>query len=61
MAVSRTASETKETALVGGLLPATTYDIRMIAINNIDHSYFTEPVVVKTQEEGTFHTKFRRF
>lgn len=45
-------NEPKETALVGGLLPSLTYDIRMVAINTIDHSFFTEPVVVKTQEEG---------
>lgn len=33
-------------------MPATTYTMRMLAINNIDHSSYTEAVVVKTQEEA---------
>ncbi|KRT80459.1 Immunoglobulin, partial [Oryctes borbonicus] len=41
----------RESAIIGGLLPATAYKIRMLAVNSIDQSSFTEDVVVKTQEE----------
>lgn len=37
---------------MGSLKPHTAYMIRIAAINQIDRSAFTEPVVVKTQEEG---------
>lgn len=40
-------------ALVTNLKPHTAYMIRIAAINEIDRSAYTEPVVVKTQEEGT--------
>lgn len=33
-----------------GLLPATTYLIRMQAINEIERSEFTDPIILKTQE-----------
>ncbi|XP_049878899.1 Down syndrome cell adhesion molecule-like protein Dscam2 [Pectinophora gossypiella] len=39
-------------ALVSNLKPHTAYMIRIAAINQIDRSAFTEPVVVKTQEEA---------
>ncbi|KOB72718.1 Down syndrome cell adhesion molecule-like protein, partial [Operophtera brumata] len=39
-------------ALMGNLKPHTAYMIRIAAINQIDKSAFTEPVVVKTQEEA---------
>ncbi|KAL4705617.1 hypothetical protein ACJJTC_018739 [Scirpophaga incertulas] len=39
-------------AYLSGLLPHTAYMIRVAAINQIDFSVFTEPVVVKTQEEA---------
>lgn len=41
----------RESAIIGGLLPATAYKIRMLAVNSIDQSSFTEDIVVKTQEE----------
>uniref|UniRef100_A0A182NQ64 Down syndrome cell adhesion molecule-like protein Dscam2 n=1 Tax=Anopheles dirus TaxID=7168 RepID=A0A182NQ64_9DIPT len=37
---------------IGGLLPATQYLLRMLAINEIECSSFTSPLVVKTQEEA---------
>ncbi|XP_035786671.1 Down syndrome cell adhesion molecule-like protein Dscam2 isoform X3 [Anopheles albimanus] len=40
-----------ETSL-GGLLPATQYLLRMLAINEIECSTFTPPVAVRTQEEA---------
>lgn len=43
----------REMSIVKGLLPATAYTMRILAINNIDQSAFTDAVVVKTQEEGT--------
>ncbi|XP_017776462.1 PREDICTED: Down syndrome cell adhesion molecule-like protein Dscam2 isoform X2 [Nicrophorus vespilloides] len=43
--------EERESAVMGGLYPATAYKIRMMALNSIDQSPFTEEVVVKTQEE----------
>ncbi|CAG4953674.1 unnamed protein product [Colias eurytheme] len=39
-------------ALLSGLRPHTAYMIRIAAINQIDRSAYTEPVVVKTQEEA---------
>ncbi|CAH0727689.1 unnamed protein product, partial [Brenthis ino] len=39
-------------ALLNNLRPHTAYMIRLAAINQIDSSDFTEPVVVKTQEEA---------
>ncbi|CAH0562134.1 unnamed protein product [Brassicogethes aeneus] len=41
----------REETAIGGLLPATVYTLRMLAVNNIDQSPFTESIVVKTQEE----------
>ncbi|XP_065172769.1 cell adhesion molecule Dscam1-like, partial [Atheta coriaria] len=40
-----------ESAIIGGLYPATAYKIRMLAVNGIDQSNFADEVVVKTQEE----------
>lgn len=48
-----TTSDDQEVALVGGLHPAVTYTFRIFAINSIDVSVPTDPVVAKTQEEGT--------
>jgi len=47
-----TTGDDQEVALVGGLHPAVTYTFRIFAINSIDASGPTEPVVAKTQEEG---------
>ncbi|XP_043491862.1 Down syndrome cell adhesion molecule-like protein Dscam2 isoform X4 [Polistes fuscatus] len=47
-----TTSDDQEVALVGGLHPAVTYTFRIFAINSIDASAPTEPVVAKTQEEA---------
>ncbi|XP_015187903.1 PREDICTED: Down syndrome cell adhesion molecule-like protein Dscam2 isoform X4 [Polistes dominula] len=47
-----TTSDDQEVALVGGLHPAVTYTFRVFAINSIDASAPTEPVVAKTQEEA---------
>lgn len=44
-------NDPRETAVIGNLQPATAYKIRMLAVNSIDQSAFTEPVIVKTQEE----------
>ncbi|XP_044257604.1 Down syndrome cell adhesion molecule-like protein Dscam2 isoform X1 [Tribolium madens] len=41
----------QETAVIGGLLPARVYTMRLLAVNSIDQSAFTEAVIVKTQEE----------
>lgn len=41
-----------ETATLAGLRPSTTYLIRMVAINEIESSGFTETIVVRTQEEA---------
>lgn len=41
----------REDAAIGGLQPATVYTIRMLAVNSIDQSAFTESIKVKTQEE----------
>ena len=45
-------SDDQEIALVTGLHPAVTYTFRVFAINSIDTSEPTDPVVAKTQEEG---------
>ncbi|XP_069687424.1 cell adhesion molecule Dscam1 isoform X3 [Periplaneta americana] len=42
----------QHTAVLSGLHPATTYHIRMSAINGIEPSAFTEPIAAKTQEEA---------
>ncbi|KOX68634.1 Down syndrome cell adhesion molecule-like protein Dscam2 [Melipona quadrifasciata] len=47
-----TATDDQEIALVGGLHPAVTYTFRIFAINSIDVSVPTDPVVAKTQEEA---------
>ncbi|XP_028160475.1 Down syndrome cell adhesion molecule homolog [Ostrinia furnacalis] len=39
-------------AFLSGLRPHTAYMIRVAAVNHIDRSAYTEPVVVKTQEEA---------
>lgn len=41
-----------ETATLAGLRPSTTYSIRMVAVNEIERSGFTEPITVTTQEEA---------
>lgn len=41
-----------EMATLGGLHPSTTYLVRMVAVNEIERSGFTDPIVVKTQEEA---------
>jgi len=40
--------------VLSGLHPATTYHIRMLAINGIEPSAFTDPIAAKTQEEGQY-------
>ncbi|PSN48897.1 Down syndrome cell adhesion molecule-like protein Dscam2 [Blattella germanica] len=42
----------QHTAVLSGLHPATTYHIRMLAINAIEPSAFTDPIAAKTQEEA---------
>lgn len=44
-------TDPRESAVIGGLSPAVAYKIRMLALNTIDQSPFTEDVIVKTQEE----------
>lgn len=44
--------QAREQAIVGGLHPATTYLLRMLAINEIAKSQYTDPIVIKTQEEA---------
>lgn len=41
----------REEAVISSLQPATVYTIRILAVNSIDQSAFTEAIVVKTQEE----------
>lgn len=41
-----------ETATLAGLRPSTTYLIRMVAVNEIERSGFTEAIIVRTQEEA---------
>ncbi|XP_049771417.1 Down syndrome cell adhesion molecule-like protein Dscam2 [Schistocerca cancellata] len=45
-------SDSIKTAVISDLHPATTYHIRMLAMNTIEASIFTEPLIVKTQEEA---------
>lgn len=42
----------RELATLAGFHPATTYIVRMLAVNEIEHSSFTEPVIIKTREEA---------
>ncbi|XP_021937228.1 Down syndrome cell adhesion molecule-like protein Dscam2 isoform X2 [Zootermopsis nevadensis] len=42
----------QHTSVLSGLHPATTYHIRMLAINGIEPSVFTDPIAAKTQEEA---------
>lgn len=42
----------REQTTLAGLRPSTTYGIRMLAVNEIERSSFTEPVVIKTREEA---------
>lgn len=56
-----TTSDDQEVALVGGLHPAVTYTFRIFAINSIDVSVPTDPVVAKTQEEGTKTHKYFKY
>lgn len=42
----------REQSIVGGLHPSTTYLLRMLAINEIAKSQFTDPIIIKTQEEA---------
>lgn len=48
----------REQAIVGGLHPATTYLLRMLAINEIAKSQYTDPIVIKTQEEAPTEPPF---
>ncbi|KAM8702920.1 hypothetical protein ACLKA7_005290 [Drosophila subpalustris] len=45
-------SDQRENAIVTGLSPATTFLIRMQAINEIERSAYTDAIVLKTQEEA---------
>ncbi|KAH8340543.1 hypothetical protein KR059_000756, partial [Drosophila kikkawai] len=45
-------TDLRESAIVAGLTPATTFLIRMQAINEIERSAYTEAIVLKTQEEA---------
>lgn len=56
-----TTSDDQEVALVDGLHPAVTYTFRIFAINSIDVSVPTDPVVAKTQEEGTKTHKYFKY
>lgn len=42
----------REQATLAGLHPSTTYAVRMLAVNEIEHSSYTEPVIIKTREEA---------
>lgn len=42
----------REEAIVTGLHPSTTYLLRMLAVNEIEKSSYTDPLVIKTQEEA---------
>lgn len=42
----------RETAVVSGLAPSTTYLLRMMAENEIAKSRFTDALIIKTQEEA---------
>lgn len=45
-------SDALEQGIVNGLSPDTTYSMRMLAVNQIESSTFTDTVVAKTHEEG---------
>lgn len=42
----------REQAVVTSLHPAATYLMRMLAVNEIEKSSFTDPIIIKTQEEA---------
>lgn len=42
----------REQATLAGLHPSTTYSVRMLAVNEIERSPFTDPLVIKTREEA---------
>lgn len=42
----------REQATLAGLHPSTTYLVRMLALNEIERSSFTDTVVIKTREEA---------
>lgn len=42
---------------VEGLRPATAYAMRIAAVNAIGESEYSDPVIVKTMEEGTDYIK----
>lgn len=42
----------REKATIAGLHPATTYLMRMLVVNEIARSPYTDPIVIKTQEEA---------
>ncbi|XP_046991954.1 Down syndrome cell adhesion molecule-like protein Dscam2 [Schistocerca americana] len=44
--------DSKRMAVIRNLHPATTYQFRMLAMNAIESSAFTDPLTVKTQEEA---------
>ncbi|XP_049839470.1 Down syndrome cell adhesion molecule-like protein Dscam2 [Schistocerca gregaria] len=44
--------DSKKNAMITDLHPATTYHIRILAVNAIEASIFTDPLTVKTQEEA---------
>lgn len=41
-----------ETVNLIGLRPSTTYIMRMVAVNEIERSGYTDPIIVRTQEEA---------
>lgn len=43
-------------ATLAGLHPSTTYVVRMLAVNEIERSAYTDPVVIKTREEAPTQT-----
>ncbi|XP_047109675.1 Down syndrome cell adhesion molecule-like protein Dscam2 [Schistocerca piceifrons] len=45
-------AESVSSAVIRDLHPATSYHIRMLAVNAIEASIFTDPLTVKTQEEA---------
>lgn len=53
--------ESLRSAVINDLHPATTYHIRMLAINEIEASIFTDPLTVKTQEEGEIYRREQSF
>lgn len=47
-----------ETATLAGLRPSTTYLIRMVAVNEIESSGYTETIIVRTK--GNFKTEYKK-